>query len=254
MQQQVKENGKNVVVEKPLDEDIESFLSSCVDDPDIENKSFTKLQCRSTGITSEGKNGFSFEEFGSIHASKGKVLCCHFSLDGKLLASAGRDKKHVNSFDSTHTTKAHVQLIADVCFRPNSYIFATSSFDSTGATRQVQFQPHIGNLLAAVSRNKISLIDVETNRLQCYLKGHDKEVCSICWDMSGKYMAFVSEDNAKIWSVVSGGKCVHLFHSNGNKFESGAFHLRYSQLVVIGSYKIEIFASMSHDQIVKLWR
>ncbi|KAL7196192.1 hypothetical protein ACSBR1_036243 [Camellia fascicularis] len=192
--------------------------------------------------------GFSFEEFGSIHASKGKVLCCHFSSDGKLLASAGHDKK--------------------------------------GATRQVQSQPHIGNLLAAASRNKISLIDVETNRLQCYLKGHDKEVRSICWDISGKYMAFVSEDSAQIWSIVSGGKCVHVFHSNGIKFESGAFHPGYSQLMVIGSYKAinmwnpaesnktmtvgeahdgivasladcsqtEIVASVSHDRIVKRWR
>lgn len=36
--------------------------------------------------------GFSFGEVGCIRTGK-KVLCCHFSSDGKLLASAGHDKK-----------------------------------------------------------------------------------------------------------------------------------------------------------------
>lgn len=37
--------------------------------------------------------GFTFSEVGSICKSNGKVVCCHFSTDGKLLASAGHDKK-----------------------------------------------------------------------------------------------------------------------------------------------------------------
>lgn len=36
--------------------------------------------------------GFSFKTIGSLNLSKDKVLCCHFSSDGKLLASAGHDK------------------------------------------------------------------------------------------------------------------------------------------------------------------
>lgn len=38
-------------------------------------------------------SGFSFNEVGSICKSSSKVVCCHFSSDGKLLASAGHDKK-----------------------------------------------------------------------------------------------------------------------------------------------------------------
>jgi len=38
-------------------------------------------------------SGFSFSEVGSIRKSNSKVVCCHFSSDGKLLASAGHDKK-----------------------------------------------------------------------------------------------------------------------------------------------------------------
>ncbi|TKY66479.1 Transcriptional corepressor LEUNIG [Spatholobus suberectus] len=38
--------------------------------------------------------GFTFSEVNSICASTSKVICCHFSSDGKLLASGGLDKKH----------------------------------------------------------------------------------------------------------------------------------------------------------------
>nr|KAJ0187453.1 hypothetical protein LSAT_V11C900460290 [Lactuca sativa] len=49
--------------------------------------------------------GFSFGEVGCIRTRK-KVLCCHFSSDGKLLASAGHDKKAVLwSMDTLYTYK-----------------------------------------------------------------------------------------------------------------------------------------------------
>ena len=38
-------------------------------------------------------SGFTFSEVGCIRTRNSKVLCCHFSSDGKLLASAGHDKK-----------------------------------------------------------------------------------------------------------------------------------------------------------------
>lgn len=37
--------------------------------------------------------GFAFTEIRSTRASTSKVICCHFSSDGKLLASGGHDKK-----------------------------------------------------------------------------------------------------------------------------------------------------------------
>ncbi|XP_058201049.1 transcriptional corepressor LEUNIG-like isoform X1 [Rhododendron vialii] len=156
-----------------------------------------------------------------------------------------------------------------------------------GATRQVRFQPRLGKLLAAASGNKIGLFDVETNILQCYLEGHVKEVRSICWDSSGRYIASVSEESARVWSFASGGNCVYELHSNGNKFESCTFHPGYSLLMVIGCYKSiklwnptdksskpvtvatahngiisaladcpqnQMIASVSHDRCMKLWR
>lgn len=75
-------------------------------------------------------------------------------------------------------------------------------------------------------------------RVVLILKGHVKEVKSICWDTSGKYMASVSEESARVWSIVYGGKCVQELQSNGNKFESCIFHPGYSNVLVIGSNQV----------------
>lgn len=52
-------------------------------------------------------SGFSFSEVSSIRKSNSKVVCCHFSSDGKILASAGHDKKveHIWFFNLTGLKK-----------------------------------------------------------------------------------------------------------------------------------------------------
>jgi WD40 repeat protein len=47
--------------------------------------------------------GLTFREISSARASTNKVVCCHFSSDGKLLATGGHDKKvsmhaHTNDY------------------------------------------------------------------------------------------------------------------------------------------------------------
>lgn len=42
----------------------------------------------------------------SVRASTSKVVCCHFSSDGKLLASGGHDKK-VNLYASSGLKHFH---------------------------------------------------------------------------------------------------------------------------------------------------
>lgn len=156
---------------------------------------------------------------------------------------------------------------------------------SKGASRQVRFQPEVGKHLAAATGNTLNLIDFETN-IVCYrLEGHVKDIRSICWDTTGNYIASVSSDGARVWSIVSGGKCISELPSSGNKFESFIFHPSNSQLLVIGSQKLlkiwnptesnetlsinahdavisglaasprsKLMASVSHDQRMKLWR
>ncbi|KAJ8564507.1 hypothetical protein K7X08_000967 [Anisodus acutangulus] len=111
-----------------------------------------------------------------------------------------------------------------------------------GGSRQVRFQPQLGNFLAGSTGNIINIFDVETNSIRKTLQRHVKDVRSICWDMSGNYMASVCEDSARIWSV-SEGKCIHELHSSGNKFQSCTFHPRYAQVLVIGS-----------DEFLELWK
>ncbi|GLJ49376.1 hypothetical protein SUGI_1044600 [Cryptomeria japonica] len=79
--------------------------------------------------------GFYFTEVACIRASTKKVLCCHFSTDGKLLASAGHEKRTVlwnlDTLKLKSFLEEHQFLITDVRFSPNSTRLATSSFDRT---------------------------------------------------------------------------------------------------------------------------
>ncbi|KAK9289269.1 hypothetical protein L1049_017745 [Liquidambar formosana] len=276
-----------------------------------------------------------------------KFVCCHFSSDGKLLASAGHDKKvvlwNMETLQTESTPDEHTRIITDVRFRPNSTQLATSSFDTTvrlwdaaepsyclqaytghnshvmsldfhpkkndlfcscdgnseirfwniskyssthvskGGSAQVRFQPRIGHLLAAAAENVVSIFDVETDRKTCSLQGHPSGVHSLCWDTNGDYLASVSLESVRVWSVAS-GECIHELSSSGNKFQSCVFHPSYSTLLVIGGYQsLELWnmaenkcmtipahdcvvsalaqstvtgmvASASHDKSVKIWK
>ncbi|KAK4485854.1 hypothetical protein RD792_008502 [Penstemon davidsonii] len=106
-----------------VEDNVESFLSH--DDADPRD---------AVGRTDVGK-GFTFTEVSSVRASGGKVVCCHFSSDGKMLASGGHDKKAVLWYTDTLKTKTtleeHSSLITDVRFSPSMARLATSSFDKT---------------------------------------------------------------------------------------------------------------------------
>ncbi|XWS15756.1 hypothetical protein CRYUN_Cryun34aG0029300 [Craigia yunnanensis] len=310
---------------KPVD-DTESFLSH--DDNDVDNTStpFRILRHRSNTSNKDEHKGFTFREVSCLHSSKSKVLCCHFSSDGKFLASAGHEKKvliwNMETLGFVRTSEGHSLLVTDVLDQPSKSLFKlvghaeqVLSLDfhpikvdllcscdsnnemrlwninqrsclhvSKGATKQVRYQPQLGKLIATASGNVVNAIDVETNKPEFCLKGHNKEVLSICWDPSGKYIVSISEDSARVWSV-SGRECLHELRSTGNKFQSCTFHPGYSQLLVIGGYQslelwnpiesnktwtveahrglvssladslqTEMVASASHDQCVKIWK
>ncbi|KAM1142549.1 hypothetical protein ACFX1X_031888 [Malus domestica] len=114
-----------------LEDNVESFLSH--DDGDGRDL-FGTLK-RNPAHSAEASKGFSFSEVGSIRKSNTKVVCCHFSSDGKLLASAGHDKKvvvwNMETLQTEFTPEEHGLIITDVRFRPNSSELATSSFDTT---------------------------------------------------------------------------------------------------------------------------
>ncbi|KAK1407998.1 hypothetical protein QVD17_39627 [Tagetes erecta] len=323
-----------------LDDNVESFLSH--DDHNDPRDAVNRCM----DVSKE----FTFTEVNSVRASASKVVCCHFSSDGKLLASGGHDKKAVlwytDSLKPKTTLEEHSSLITDVRFSPSMPRLATSSFDKTvrvwdadntgfslrtfighsasvmsldfhpnkddiicscdgngeirywsinngscarvfkGGTAQVRFQPRHGRYLAAAAENIVSILDVETQACRHSLQGHTKPIYSICWDPKGEYLASVSEDSVRVWSLMSGneGECIHDLSCNGNKFHSCVFHPSYASLLVIGCYQsLELWnmsenktmtlaahegliaglalstvtglvASASHDKVVKLWK
>ncbi|KAI4356423.1 hypothetical protein L6164_000447 [Bauhinia variegata] len=296
----------------------------------------------------ESSKGFTFAEFGCIRTrNNSKVTCCHFSSDGKMLASAGHDKKvvlwNMDNLQTENTPDEHKSVITDVRFKPNSSQLATASVDKTvrlwdaanltyclkeycgrnspvmsldfhpqktdlfcfcdgdneirywninsssctrvskGGTAQVRFQPRLGRRLAAASDKVVTIFDVETDSQIFSLQGHLEMVNYICWDANGDFLASVSLNCVKIWSLVS-GECVQELNSSGNQFLSCVFHPSYSTLLVIGGLSsLELWnmaenksmtilaheniisalaqspvtgmvASASHDSSVKLWK
>nr|CAB3497381.1 unnamed protein product [Digitaria exilis] len=78
------------------------------------------------GTATATSTGLSLSEVGNNRASNSKVVCCHFSSDGKLLASAGHEKKV-----------------------------------KQGGTGRVRFQPGSGQLLAVAAGSMVNIFDVE---------------------------------------------------------------------------------------------
>ncbi|ONM41125.1 Transcriptional corepressor LEUNIG [Zea mays] len=107
-----------------LDDNVESFLSQ--DDMDPRDN---------LGRCMDASKGFGFSEVAKARASAAKVVCCHFSADGKLLATGGHDKKVTlwctDSLKPKSFLEEHSFLITDVRFSPSMSRLATSSFDKT---------------------------------------------------------------------------------------------------------------------------
>ncbi|KAK4755895.1 hypothetical protein SAY87_009652 [Trapa incisa] len=322
-----------------LDDNVDSFLSH--DDIDPRD---------TVGRCMDASKGFTFTEVNTVRASSSKVICCHFSSDGKLLATGGHDKKavlwHTDTLKPKATLEEHASMITDVRFSPSMPRLATSSFDKTvrvwdadnpgftlrtfmghnatvmsldfhpnkddlicscdgdgeirywsinngsyvkvfkGGMGMMRFQPRLGRYLAATAENVVSIFDVETQACRTTLQGHTKPIISMCWDSTGDFLASVSEDSVKVWTIGLGseGECVHELSCTGNKFHSSVFHPTCPSLLVIGCYQsLELWnmaedktvplpahdgliaglaasnmtglvASVSHDKSVKLWK
>ncbi|KAH7864297.1 hypothetical protein Vadar_027975 [Vaccinium darrowii] len=77
-------------------DDIKHFGDACSLDDKVE--SF---------LSNERSKGFSFGEVSSIR-TRNKITCCQFSSDGKLLASAGHDKKVAYAVELITASENHI--------------------------------------------------------------------------------------------------------------------------------------------------
>ncbi|KAL8092876.1 hypothetical protein AgCh_034936 [Apium graveolens] len=111
--------------------DVDSFFSNDVEDG---RSLYGTVKQNHTEHKTESSKGFSFGEVGCIR-TRNKVTGCHFSSDGKLLASAGHDYKAViwnmDTLQTESTPKEHENVITDVRFRPNTTQLLTASYDQS---------------------------------------------------------------------------------------------------------------------------
>ncbi|CAN0915712.1 Transcriptional corepressor LEUNIG_HOMOLOG [Linum grandiflorum] len=165
--------------------DVESFLSH--DEGDGRDL-FGTLK-REPSEHAEASKSFSFREVGSIRESNSKVVCCHFSTDGKWLASAGHDKKvvlwNMETLQTESTPEDHAHIITDVRFRPNSTQLATSSFDTTvrlwdAAEPRYPLQSYTGHTSHVLSLD----FHPKKNDLFCSCDGNNE---IRFWNMSQQY-------------------------------------------------------------------
>ncbi|KAJ6390067.1 hypothetical protein OIU77_024314 [Salix suchowensis] len=114
-----------------LDDSMEQFLAPDGDGRDL----YGTVKQSLSENQKESSKGFTFGEVGCIRTRNSKVTCCHFSSDGKLLASAGHDMKvvlwNMDTLKTESTTEEHKLAITDVRFRPNSTQLATASVDKS---------------------------------------------------------------------------------------------------------------------------
>lgn len=114
-----------------LDDNVESFLSNDAGDG---GNLYGTIKQSPAEEQKESSKTFTFAEFSCIR-TRNQVTSCHFSSDGKLLASAGEDKKvtlwNMDSLRTETTPEDHKLVITDVRFRPNSSQLATASCDKS---------------------------------------------------------------------------------------------------------------------------
>ncbi|KAG7568592.1 WD40 repeat [Arabidopsis thaliana x Arabidopsis arenosa] len=242
-----------------LEDNVESFLSQ--DDGDG-GSLFGTLK-RNPSEHTETSKAFSFNEVSSIRKSASKVICCNFSSDGKLLASAGHDKKvfiwNMETLQVESTPEEHAHIITDVRFRPNSTQLATSSFDKTikiwdasdpgyflrtitghsAPVMSLDFHPKKTELLCSCdSNNDIRFWDINASCVRA-VKGASTQVRF--QPRTGQLLAAASENTVSIFDIENNNKRVHIFKGHSSNVHS-----------VCWSPNGELVASVSEDA-VNLW-
>ncbi|XP_071702639.1 transcriptional corepressor LEUNIG-like [Rutidosis leptorrhynchoides] len=157
---------------------------------------------------------FTLTEVNSVRASESKLVCCHFSSDGKLLASGGFDKKAVlwytDSLKPKFALEEHASLITDVHFSPSTPLLATSSFDKTVRVWHANNSEYSLRIYFGHSASVMSL-DFHPNK--------DDLICSCDGDGEIRYWSF---NNGSCTRVFKGGSAQVRFQPRHGRYLAAA--------------------------------
>ncbi|GJM97333.1 hypothetical protein PR202_ga14253 [Eleusine coracana subsp. coracana] len=208
-----------------FDENVDSFLSN--DDGD-------------------GRGMSVFERGWYNRTSTNKVVCCHFSTDGKLLASAGHEKKETGALQTFHGHSSHV---TSVDFHPRLTEYLCSC-DDTGEIRfwtvgqtassnvfrvkqggngRVRFQPRSGQLLAVAAGSMLTFLMLRNKPIYILLQRYPKVL------IVGGYQTL------ELWSLGDNQRNPIQAHEG---LIAALAHSPFTKMI----------ASASHDRYVKLWK
>ncbi|KAK9041027.1 hypothetical protein V6N11_016153 [Hibiscus sabdariffa] len=211
----------------------------------------------------ESVEGFTFAEVGCIRTRNSKVTCCHFSSDGKFLASAGHDKKvvlwNMDTLQTESSPEEHKLVITDVRFRPNSTQLATASVDKSVRMWDAANPSYCVQVYNGHSSPVMSLdFHPKKTDLFCFCD-NDNEICYwnlntfLCTRLSKGGMAQVRfQPRIGHLLAAASDKVVSVFDVETNRqiltFQGHSEMVNYICWDVNGDY----LASVSHS-LVKLW-
>ncbi|KAG0536273.1 hypothetical protein BDA96_03G049800 [Sorghum bicolor] len=214
-----------------MEDNLEPFLSH----------NGTNPRAAGSHCISSGK-GYILREVSSAQASTSSVLCCHFSSDGKLIATGGHDKKvflwNADNLKQKSMLEEHSLLITDVRFSPSTPHLATSSFDKTvrvwdaanhdysirtftghsASVMSLDFHPNKDDLICSCDGdNEIRFWSIKHGNVVRIFKGGSTQLRF--QPRYGGYLATVSDNVVSILDVET-QTCVRRFESHTKGVDS----------------------------------
>jgi WD40 repeat protein len=222
----------------------------------------------------DGRTLSKFKEFREFNAEEGfftfknGTAICHFSPDGKIIATVGYDlevKKYVVKLwrqDGTliNTLNGHEGAIQDISFSPDNQIIVTASEDETvkfwgldgkeitkqegtdQESQDIKFS-NDGKIVAALGAdNTVKLWQRNGKKEIAILKGHERDILDVSFRPASRRVATASADKTvKLWSQVD-GTLIATLTGHGDWVKKIKFSPNGKRLV-----------SFSDDETVKLW-